>query len=143
MTNELKWRLQELPTGGEIADLVSQEVITKEEARQILFSKPSKESDSEVIKTLKAEINFLRELTERLANKSYVGINTWQPYTGYPWYRYYNTAVNLVSNGTGLQNMSNLVMKANTNQLASAVSNTVLTTTGTTGSLALPRYEVK
>lgn len=61
----LTWKLGELPTAGELADLVDAEVITKEEAREIMFGSP--ESDKEVIKTLQEQITFLQDLVKELS----------------------------------------------------------------------------
>ena len=90
MTKQLKWRLGKLPTPDEVLKLVNDKLITKEEAREILFSEEKevqvKESD------LKAEIKFLKELVERLATRStivetiryiekpYYQYGFWQPY---------------------------------------------------------------
>lgn len=137
MTNELKWRLQELPTGGEIAELVAQEVITKEEAREILFSKSSK--DGEDVKSLKSEINFLRELVEKLSSKTnYYPI--WQtittaPYRNYPWFQVYSGT--LGSSGTNYASTASTL--GSSVGLVSSIGNATLTTTGAKG-LTLPRY---
>lgn len=64
---ELKWRLKELPTGDEVAELVAQGVITKEEARKLLFNEDKEDSDK--LKARHEEIKFLRELVDKLASK--------------------------------------------------------------------------
>lgn len=75
MTNtKLNWRLQDLPTAGEVAELVNSEVITKDEAREILFSEKDKtQIDNEQIKAYKEQIEFLQGLVLKLTNKS----NNW------------------------------------------------------------------
>ena len=133
----LKWRLTDLPTGGEIADLVAQEVITKEEAREILFSTPSDKDNSDT-KALKAEINFLRELVEKLASKTNYYPQVWQtintkPYVGYPWYLGYSNTFS----GTGYYNA---VGTTSTAGILSATSQGV--TTSTQSALSLGRYSV-
>lgn len=61
---ELKWRLRELPSGGEVAQLVEQEVITKEEAKDLLFNE-SKSNDD--VEQLKKQIDFLEGLVKELS----------------------------------------------------------------------------
>lgn len=121
MTEKLKWRLSELPDAQGVADLVAQEVITPEEARQILFSDEDSEEDSKTIKKLKTElkakeeeVEFLRELADKLAAKN----NSWptiireyRDYTPrYPrWYKGYDyimstagTSNLTIGSGTGV-----------------------------------------
>lgn len=45
MTKELVWRLSEKPSGDVINRLVQTEIITKEEAKAILFSERDKEPE--------------------------------------------------------------------------------------------------
>ena len=47
MTKELKWRLGKLPTPDEVLKLVNDKVITKDEARDILFKSEDIEEKSE------------------------------------------------------------------------------------------------
>ncbi len=61
----LNWRLSDLPTAGEVAELVDSEVITKEEAREILFTQAS--SSDEKVKALEEQVAFLQGLVETLA----------------------------------------------------------------------------
>ena len=64
----LNWRLTDLPTAGEVADLVNSEVITKEEAREILFSEKDKSSvNNEQIQAYKEQIEFLQGLVTKLS----------------------------------------------------------------------------
>lgn len=63
----LKWRLRELPTGDEIAQLVEQGVITKEEARDLLFSDGN--DTQEENKALKEQIKFQQETIDKLIDK--------------------------------------------------------------------------
>lgn len=97
MTNELKWRLSELPTGDEVASLVEQKVITTKEARQILFNEGK--DDSKKVKELSEEVKFLRELCDKLAAKSNgwtTIIREYQQYKPiYPtWYTGYSGVIN-------------------------------------------------
>mgnify|MGYP001567055766 CR=1 FL=1 len=69
---------------------MSSGILTKDEAREILFSQQEEtERDSE---SLKAEIKFLRELVEKLSNRSQI-IREVEivkvPYYHYPWYQPY------------------------------------------------------
>lgn len=93
----LKWRLSELPTGSEVAELVAEGVITKDEARDILFNE--EKSASNKVKELEEEVKFLRELCDKLAAKSNgwtTIIREYRDYTPrYPmWYQSYGTAIN-------------------------------------------------
>lgn len=90
----LNWRLTDLPTVGEVTDLVNSEVITKDEARDILFSEKDKTSvDNEQIKAYKEQIEFLQGLVNKLSQNNvnrFIGytytfttpksywLNTWQ-----------------------------------------------------------------
>lgn len=69
MTKKLNWRLSELPTGSEVAELVKQEVITKEEARQILFSEKEEKLTSEREENYKKQIAFLEDLVKDLSKR--------------------------------------------------------------------------
>lgn len=99
--NNLKWRLKELPTGDEIAQLVAQEVITKEEARELLFS-DSKANTEE----LQARIKFLEELVEKLTDKIGTPTTIYYPqrYERYPWWT--STGYYLTSGGTAVKNQN-------------------------------------
>ena len=72
----LKWRLSELPTAGEVAELVDSDVLTKEEAREILFTESS--SSDEKVKALEEQVEFLQDLVSRLASRS---STTFVPYS--------------------------------------------------------------
>ncbi|MES2409551.1 MAG: hypothetical protein V4509_04625 [Patescibacteria group bacterium] len=86
---KLKWRLSKLPTPEEVRELVKDQILTKEEAREILFN-PENEVDTEA---LEAEIKFLRQLVERLSTSKSQIIETIRyverPYVNTPWYPRY------------------------------------------------------
>lgn len=65
MKKDLRWRLKDLPDASSIADLVSEKVITKEEARKLLFN----EEKSNKVKELEEEVKFLRELVDKLTDQ--------------------------------------------------------------------------
>lgn len=67
-TKKIKWRLSALPTPTEVAELVKDGILTKDEAREILFSLET-DSDRDT-KGLQDEIKFLRELVQRLSHNS-------------------------------------------------------------------------
>lgn len=69
MTKELKWRLGKLPTPQEVSTLINDKVITKDEARDILFRTEDIEEKSN--EDLKSEIKFLKEVIEKLSNPQY------------------------------------------------------------------------
>jgi hypothetical protein len=64
----LKWRLSKLPTVEELRDLVKDGVITKDEARDVLFNRQDEEDRDK--ESLQAEIKFLRELISNLSSRS-------------------------------------------------------------------------
>lgn len=86
---KLNWRLKDLPTADEIASLVEQEVITKEEAREMLFKDKDELKVDEKVKSLKEQIEFLEGVVDRLTkNRSSW---TWTYTPSYPTI-YWNTA---------------------------------------------------
>lgn len=96
MTKEevLKWRLGERPTVEGIAKLVEKSILTKEEAKQIVFSSETETDRSK--KSYQSEIKFLRELIQKLSNNSNSRIvevirEIEKPVyvERYPWYRPY------------------------------------------------------
>jgi hypothetical protein len=64
----LKWRLSELPTAGDVAELVDSGVITPEEAREILFTEAS--SSDEKVKALEEQLAFMQDLVKQLAGRN-------------------------------------------------------------------------
>lgn len=119
MTKQLKWRLSKLPTPDEVLKLVNDKLITKEEARDILFSEEKKE---EVIKeNLETEIKFLRKLVEKLSQNNTEVVETiklvQKPYYQYDWYKPYviwcaSGTSNFGGSGT-TQYLSEVVSNAN------------------------------
>ncbi len=115
MTKKLKWRLGKLPTSDEVLELVKASLITKEEAREILFSEVNEQEQS--IDDLKSEIKFLRELTQKLSSKSQI-VETIRyiekPYQQWGWYQPYQIwcssgTVDLMGNGTTYACNNNMV----------------------------------
>ena len=118
---KLVWRLANRPTPSEVQDLHTSGLITKDEAREILFSAES-ETDRDT-KSLEAEIKFLRELVERLSKNSQTVITTIReierPWSRYPWYQPYYTWCNAVG-GSNLN-----LLSAGTSTLQNAVNTSV------------------
>lgn len=87
----LIWRLANRPTVNEINDLITSEVISKDEARGILFSSETEEDRDK--KSLEAEIKFLRQLVENLSENRTKIVetirNVYVPYQKYEWYKPY------------------------------------------------------
>jgi len=88
---KLSWRLKEQPTTEKLRELVKDEIISKEEARNILFNK---EDDRVKTEALQEEIKFLRELVDTLASKAndrttiVHKYEDWTPHYHY-WYKRY------------------------------------------------------
>lgn len=110
---ELKWRLSDLPTASEVADLVEQEIITKDEAREILFNEQEPEKSSKEVKALKEQIKFLNQVIEAISQRRSEVItvySTFYPYWYWPsrqpnWVKYGgivgNNAINAVHTTAG------------------------------------------
>ncbi len=124
MKKKLKWRLGKLPTPSEITELLQKDLITKDEAREILFSEENEETVSN--ESLKSEIKFLRELVQKLSERSSIvkEIHTIEkPYYKQHWYdpyKIYCQAANSDStfaigyNGTTSVNNGNTLAHGNT-----------------------------
>ena len=132
MTTKLKWRLGKLPTPLEVQGLVNDKIITKEEAREILFNQETEE-DSAKLDSLKSEIKFLRELVEKLTAHSSSRIievikEVYRPYEHWPWYRPYYTWCS----NAGSQDLS-----AGTGTVTYAATNLVAGTSGGSNTITL------
>ena len=127
---KLIWRLSSLPTPTELTLLVEKELITREEAREILINeKDVTEPKSE---ELKSEIEFLRKLVESLmktdgkTNQTTTVIEYIQSYPSIrPWYQPYVTWCSsnntLSSAGSSISSMQcNTAFDGLANQLQSS-----------------------
>ena len=116
MTKKLSWRLSKLPTPDEVRELVKDQIITQEEAREILFSDSGDERTAE---SLKAEIKFLRDLVDRLSKDRTVVVEKIREvipsYKRWPWYEPYWTYTSAVAQD------SNIYLSTSTNSELSAV----------------------
>lgn len=121
--NELLWRLKELPTGREIAELVAQEVITTDEARKLLFTEKQKVEirQPEKEKALEEEVSFLRKVIDELASSKsggYVTVyNKWKEYQPiYPiWYTSYTNIMSQAANYNGISTSNIGLLSSNIN----------------------------
>lgn len=111
MTKKLNWRLSKLPTSDEVLKLVNDKIITKDEAREILFTEVNEKEES--LEDAKQEIKFLKELVEKLSDRTgivekirYIE----KPYYQWGWYKPYEvwcSSSNLLdTNGTGTMYLS-------------------------------------
>lgn len=103
----LVWRLKEQPTAEKLQGLVYSGILTKDEAREILFNLQIEDERS--IEGLKSEIKFLRELVENLSNTSKVVEiirEIEKPYRRYDWCKPY---INWCDNTTVWSSTSNTV----------------------------------
>lgn len=140
---ELKWRLSDLPDATDVASLVEQEVITKEEAREILFNEVTPSKDNKRVKELEEEVKFLRELCDKLSAKSnwsniYHYYETYKP--SYPrWYKQYEVIMNAVPTvynlSTGVSSLSNNISGAQNSNMLSVGSSSSTATRPTFSSL--------
>lgn len=100
MTTKIKWRLKERPTPDEVTELFKHGLLTKDEAREILFSLENDEDRTK--ESLQEEIKFLRELVQKLSSDRAQIVKTIEyvqvPYKKYDWYQPYQV---YCSNGSG------------------------------------------
>ncbi len=92
MTKTIKWRLTKLPSVEELQSLVKDKIISQEEARTILFNEI--EDDGRDVESFETEIKFLRELVDKLSERSKIVEIIKQvqvPYVHYPWVAPYVT----------------------------------------------------
>jgi hypothetical protein len=104
MKKNLKWRLTKLPTSEEVNSLVLSKIISQEEAKDILFTEVDEKEKS--VSDLEAEVKFLKELIEKLGNRTQIIENIRyieKPYYVQPWYQPYQvwcSSGNQLSAGT-------------------------------------------
>ena len=104
MTNTLKWRLTKLPTVEELTLLVEKNIVTKEEAKKVLFNNETERD----IESYKQEIKFLKEVIDKLGDREKIVTvveKYIQPYLTQPFYQPYyfyvtSGTTNLTMNGT-------------------------------------------
>ena len=114
MTIKLKWRLSKLPSVDELRQLVKDKILTRDEAKEVLFSSTNEEDREK--ESFKEEIKFLRELVDILTKDKTVIIEKIKyidrPYREYPWYRPYEiwcgtgTTYNVVTTEGGMTTSS-------------------------------------
>ena len=112
-TKKINWRLKGLPTTDELRELVKDQILTKEEAREILFSQEDEEERDK--KSLETEIRFLRDLVTKLSTNRTQIVETikevYVPYKRYPWYQPYEIwatggVITTTAGGTGTMYLS-------------------------------------
>ncbi len=133
MMKKLVWRLGKLPTVLELSELLRTEIITKDEAREILFNTEDQEDRDK--KSLQDEIKFLRELVQSLSKRDNTRIvevikEIEVPYRRYPWHGHYeywytdgatsglNTNIMLCATDTALGNSMTTMATANTSNFS-------------------------
>lgn len=110
---KIKWRLGTLPTPDEVALLLEKDVLTKDEAREILFSQETEEDKK--VKELEAEIKFLKSLIEKLSVSRSTIVETIRyiekPYNQYGWWNPYQVYCGTTSslNTTGVAGSTNAI----------------------------------
>lgn len=138
MTKKLKWRLGKLPTSDEVLELVKASLITKDEARNILFSQESEETIKD--DALKAEIKFLRELIDKLASRSEIITQIkyiekqYQPWYWHQPYMVWCQAYNNLGTQTALvggSSLTNYSTNVGTSATAGTVGSSTLQLSGT------------
>lgn len=121
LTKILKWRLSKAPTLEDVQSMLKDDIIDKEEARQMLFSTAEQTSERE--EALKEQIKFLEKVIEKLTEPKLSVTTTWPPsYTVTPNYpvKYWVTSGNSIGNGTGIYSLGANTVSLNQNLLASS-----------------------
>ena len=108
------WRLREQPSSESLRQLVKDNILTKDEAREILFSIETEDNRDK--KSLESEVKFLRELVEKLSNSknqiTTIIKEVEKPYYKWDWYRPYVVWCqnsDMVSTGTLTTDSSNAI----------------------------------
>ena len=140
MSKKIVWRLASLPTAGDLRQLVDNDIISKDEAREILLN--FEEVNDRDKKSFESEIKFLRELVEKLSSNQggtkvvetikYIE----KPYYSYEWYKPYvtwcNSSINHIcttqtgtTTQTGFNNVLSSECGVKSNQLATGNVNSI------------------
>jgi hypothetical protein len=142
MTKKLVWRLSKLPTVDEIHQLTTgaDPVLTKEEAREILFS--NEEVEERDKKSLEEEIKFLRALVESITkNNTKTIVETIKyiekPYYNYGWFQPYTVWCSGTTSYGTAGTMTSIGSSTTTNLSGTSGNvNAFYTSAGTSNSLA-------
>jgi len=101
MTKKIIWRLKESPTTEKLSQLVKDGILTKDEAREILFNLTDESERS--IESYQQEIKFLREIIDKLSSREkIVEIVKEYHHYDYPWYKPYWGWITTVPYATGV-----------------------------------------
>lgn len=124
MTKKLVWRFKTLPTVAELTMLVHDGIVSKEDAKEILFGT----EDVGNIEELKSEIRFLRELVEKLSNGQTTRIietirEVKVPYYQQPWYQPYQVWCSNSSTYSGIGATNTITAGSGAIQLSSTTMN--------------------
>jgi hypothetical protein len=97
MKKTIKWRLAALPTPDELRNLVTDGIVSNDEAREILFSTETEDERDKA--SLEAEIKFLRKLVDKLSvNQTTTVIREVErlrpTYTPFTWFQPYMQVIN-------------------------------------------------
>ena len=134
MKNELKWRLGKLPTPDEVTRLVNDKIITKEEARDILF----KTDEILEVDSLKDEIKFLKDIIEKLSSSNYNNLSRYiieyKPiYRESVWYPKYIGWTTCIGNSSYTTTLGGGYSTAGSNSITCGANTISSAVTGTTG----------
>lgn len=98
MTKKIVWRLKEQPSTESLRDLVKDGILTKDEAREVLFYEGTSSDTTQNESSLFEEVQFLRKLVDKLSEGQvktaieYIIVQ--QPYYKQTWYTPYVTWCN-------------------------------------------------
>jgi len=123
MTTKIIWRLKEQPTSEQLRELVKDGILTKDEARQVLFNSVEENSEGHTSgrtkESLEEEIKFLRQLVEKLSNNNTYEIVKYvqqiEPvWRTRPWYASYGTWCDTSKNTVNLSTSTFSAINTNT-----------------------------
>jgi len=105
MTKKLVWRFSEKPSTQSLRELVLSGILTKEEAKDILFNEV--EESERTIESYQQEIKFLREIIDKLSNRTQIVEvikEVYKPYLQWTWtqpYYSFTTIPTITCSGGG------------------------------------------
>lgn len=123
----LKWRLTKAPTLEDVQSLLKSNIISKDEARQMLFSEVNKD---EQIKSLEEQVTFLKGVIDKLAQQP--PHNVWTYVQGYQPKAYWGNTPTVLCSAIG--NIANNETSRDGNSITYS-----LTTGNTGGALFKPQ----
>lgn len=129
---KLTWRLASKPSLDDVTTLLEKEVITKDEARQMLFSEVDRNGQ---IKALEEQVEFLKDIIDRLSKQP--AQTVWHYVQAYAPQRQWNT-VGYISPSVLCAAVGKLADSSTSQTLSNGTTLTTYNLSGGVGTLRLP-----